>query len=357
MATELGGHDRFLYRTLVSLLVVAAVGTGMAAVMHRLEAQPDPLNLVVPGLLSLGFATLALLCWKRPAQWWLWVWCGFVLGLIGIATPAWAFTLRAWATGGPRLVDTLPPISAAVLPLLIATIIFAPPRLMVLLVWMVWIAVASPILVYLLAHPAELLTPRGQDLAITLGPVMLMVMLYVPFHRALVARVSQLQMDHASAEALAQRDSLTGLHNRRAGEALLRAQLLATDGNDALILFDIDHFKRINDSHGHPVGDEVLREVAQRCQQRLRKSDFCARWGGEEFLLLVRGSGDEGMLRVAEELREAISSAPIGPAGQVTASFGVTLLSPGDTPVACLQRADQALYAAKAQGRDRVVRA
>jgi len=146
MATELGGHERFLHRTLVSLLAVAAVGTGLAAVMHRLETQPDPLNLVVPGLLSLGFATLALLCWKRPAQWWLWVWCGFVLGLIGIATPAWAFTLRAWATGGPRLVDTLPPISAAVLPLLIATIIFATPRLMVLLVWLVWIAVASPIL-------------------------------------------------------------------------------------------------------------------------------------------------------------------------------------------------------------------
>ena len=89
---------------------------------------------------------------------------------------------------------------------------------------------------------------------------------------------AKLTTANAALEELSQRDGLTGLYNRRAGENLLAKLVASPERSDALVLFDIDHFKRINDTHGHPVGDEVLRQVARRCEGLLRKEDVFARW-------------------------------------------------------------------------------
>jgi len=123
-------------------------------------------------------------------------------------------------------------------------------------------------------------------------------------------------------------------------------------------VIDIDHFKRINDTHGHEVGDVVLRQVAQRLPRALRATDFVARQGGEEFLVLLPDTGAQQAQGVAEKMRRALALEPVEPVGTVTASIGVATLTPeieiaGD-PVALLRRADDALYAAKRAGRNRV---
>ena len=155
-------------------------------------------------------------------------------------------------------------------------------------------------------------------------------------------------------------DGLTGMLNRRAlGHRLeeLRAQAEVTGEPVAVITGDIDHFKHVNDEHGHATGDAVLVDVAYRLRKRLRAFDLAYRLGGEEFLIVLPGATLGDASAMAEDLRSAIAGAPVGGLA-VTMSFGVAG-SGGDgfDGDAVLAAADEALYAAKAAGRDRVVTA
>ena len=160
---------------------------------------------------------------------------------------------------------------------------------------------------------------------------------------------------------LAMTDTLTGLPNRRAMEA--RAAQLegrgAEDGGFAVVLLDLDHFKTVNDRHGHAGGDRVLAEVGRRLPPLLRQQDRLGRWGGEEFLALLPGTDGDSARHVAERMREAMRAEPVplddGRVIEITASLGVAAGAPGESLEAVLARADLALYRAKAQGRDRVV--
>ena len=125
----------------------------------------------------------------------------------------------------------------------------------------------------------------------------------------------------------------------------------------SLVMFDIDNFKSINDSHGHQVGDEVLVEICQRISRHLRRSDILARWGGEEFMVLLPHCNDVKGRKLAEKLRNLIVNEPIGLVKSASASFGVTQLQEGEERDHLLQRLDGALYQAKTLGRNRVVRA
>lgn len=161
------------------------------------------------------------------------------------------------------------------------------------------------------------------------------------------------------AEARARTDMLTGLPNKRALDETLK-RLVAQTGRSATVLaavlFDLDHFKLINDRHGHEVGDEVLAAVGAIVPTTLRASDFSGRFGGEEFLVLLPDTGREGAVQAAEKLRAAIAEIELeGQRGQVTASFGVAVL-PDDAGAGAelLRVADRALYTAKASGRNRV---
>jgi diguanylate cyclase (GGDEF)-like protein len=162
----------------------------------------------------------------------------------------------------------------------------------------------------------------------------------------------------ALAERRAASDTLTGLPNKRAAEDMLK-QLVAQAGRTisplAVIVFDLDHFKRINDSLGHPKGDEVLAAAGSVIKGTLRDSDFAARFGGEEFLVLLPGSDRENGGRVAEKLRSAIAGLRVPEVDGISASFGVAALpEDADSREQLLRRADRAMYAAKRSGRNRV---
>ena len=162
-------------------------------------------------------------------------------------------------------------------------------------------------------------------------------------------------------ESMALTDPLTGLLNRRAMEQRLReaAHAFQRSGRGvSVVMADVDHFKRVNDVHGHAIGDRVLRAVAALLSEQLRAHDAVARWGGEEFLLLLPETGAATACEVAERLRaaaEARLAAAAGIGEAVTMTFGVALLERGMRVGECLKHADDALYAGKAAGRNRVV--
>jgi len=158
-------------------------------------------------------------------------------------------------------------------------------------------------------------------------------------------------------QRLATTDTLTGLRNRRAFNEFMELEIKRAErhGNAlSLIMFDIDDFKRINDTFGHHVGDDVLIHVAKLIGERIRASEILARWGGEEFIILLPQSNVEHAVHLAGELRERMQAHAFPGAGTVTASFGVTRFSVGDSMDSLLQRADAAVYRAKANGRNRV---
>jgi diguanylate cyclase (GGDEF)-like protein len=158
-------------------------------------------------------------------------------------------------------------------------------------------------------------------------------------------------------------DPLTGAFNRRHFDSRLRS--LTGEGNaaesrrpapsNALLALDVDHFKTINDRHGHDVGDEVLKAVVALVEQRKRQSDQLFRTGGEEFMLLLAGTTREDALKVAETLRELVAQAPLLAGETVTVSIGVSMQMPGQGGSDWMKRGDQALYEAKRAGRNRVV--
>jgi diguanylate cyclase (GGDEF)-like protein len=153
-------------------------------------------------------------------------------------------------------------------------------------------------------------------------------------------------------------DALTGLYNHRYLQERLERETKLADRNGqpvSLILLDLDHLKRINDSHGHRSGDAALRYVATTMKNTVRDVDVCARYGGEEFVIILPQCPGDDAIDVAERLREAIASSPVPGIGQVTASIGVA-----SYPMAArnkeelVEMADRAMYLAKASGRNRV---
>jgi diguanylate cyclase (GGDEF)-like protein len=162
----------------------------------------------------------------------------------------------------------------------------------------------------------------------------------------------------AIAERRAASDTLTGLPNKRAAEDTLKRLVAQAGRNEApmaAIVFDLDHFKQINDKLGHPKGDEVLASVGSVVKGTLRDHDFAARFGGEEFLVLLQGTDREGGRNVAEKLRIAIAGLRVPEVDGIRASFGVAALpEDADGREELLRRADRALYVAKRTGRNRV---
>lgn len=154
-------------------------------------------------------------------------------------------------------------------------------------------------------------------------------------------------------------DMLTGLANRRAFDARLEAEharCVRQGAPYALIMADLDHFKRVNDTHGHEVGDEVLIELARRLRNALRTEDELGRWGGEEFMVLLRDAGQHEAELVAEKLRLAVADSPFhtsaGPLA-ITTSLGIAVFIGEEMPSMVARRADIALYGAKENGRNR----
>ena len=166
-----------------------------------------------------------------------------------------------------------------------------------------------------------------------------------------------LEIEKSEYEKSSKEDPLTGCLNRAGfGGVLLREQekLNRTGGPVSFMIFDIDHFKEVNDTYGHLVGDEVLVNLAKLVQGMIRNTDSLVRWGGEEFVILSDDTSIQNAAFLAEKLRKAIESATLITQQQVTCSFGVTEMIPGEDPKSFIARADKALYSSKENGRNRV---
>jgi diguanylate cyclase (GGDEF)-like protein len=232
-----------------------------------------------------------------------------------------------WASGGAR---------SFLQPLLLFTALFIayffPPRLAWPLAALFVATFATPLLydpdAVALSYPARALTFAASIAGMTVAMQLLK-------RRLLRAEERQ--------RAMAERDPLTGLHNRRSFDAALEGAV--AEGGGALVLFDFDAFKAINDEHGHPVGDAVLCAVGDACDAVTRDADCLARIGGDEFAVVAPGAGSAGVSRIVTALEEAIATAGL-PDGipSVQASFAWAV-APGDadTPAALLERADQRL--------------
>lgn len=156
-------------------------------------------------------------------------------------------------------------------------------------------------------------------------------------------------------EEMASVDQLTGLYNRYKFTELfvsLYATMVKRENDMSLIMLDIDHFKNINDTYGHNIGDKVLVEISNILKQYFRNVDIVGRWGGEEFVVLVPTANSVNGEKIAEKIRIAIKEAKILDDLQVTASFGITEIKLGDKLEVAISRADEALYEAKNSGRD-----
>jgi len=176
---------------------------------------------------------------------------------------------------------------------------------------------------------------------------------FANLQRTLVAWRDTAQEMHT----LAHTDALTGLANRRAAQEVLGREVARADRYDrdvAVLMLDLDRFKVLNDTYGHPVGDRVLVALAERLRAHVRASDLVARWGGEEFVVVAPETATSQARKLAEHLRAQVAKDAFLDGHRVTVSVGVASFRPGDDIEALVSRADAALYRAKEAGRNRV---
>lgn len=249
----------------------------------------------------------------------------------------------------------------------LATAAVQMPRRQVLAVTLL---IALLALLLLLVHGSAFSLPladtgqrwlSGLWFSVVLAKIAVINLIGSALREALLQSHQRLAVALEQVRELSEQDELTGLANRRSVMAQLeglQARLAGGGPPYSVAILDVDHFKRVNDQHGHAVGDAVLREFAQAVAASLRSSDRVARFGGEEFLLVLPGMGNPADAAMsADRVRQAVQQhvwAALAEGLQVTCSIGVAVGQPGDTLAALLQRADVALYRAKAEGRNTV---
>lgn len=162
--------------------------------------------------------------------------------------------------------------------------------------------------------------------------------------------------DKKELEYLSNHDPLTGLYNRGYFQREITKKIKSADRYDqnfGLIMFDVDYFKQVNDTHGHDIGDNVLKVLSQAVLESIREDDILARWGGEEFIVIANGAHKEELIGLVEKLQSKIKKLSFKKVKQITVSFGITVYKEGESEESIQKRADKALYLAKNNGRDR----
>jgi diguanylate cyclase (GGDEF)-like protein len=213
---------------------------------------------------------------------------------------------------------------------------------------------AEAVVIAILAMIAmvPVLMPTSDAIGITTVLITLSVVSMFAYIFAAIARGQ-----HRALMRLATRDPLTGAANRRALDEKLDELVRDRRRNPlpaSLVMLDLDHFKRLNDTHGHAVGDGVLVSLTEVLRMRLRLTDSLYRIGGEEFVVISEGSDLEGAEHLARQLRTLVEANELGPGMPVTISLGVAEHQGGETAAQWLRRADEALYSAKREGRNQV---
>jgi diguanylate cyclase (GGDEF)-like protein len=275
--------------------------------------------------------------------------------LFAMSSIAWSYAITGPARG-------------AVIAIMVVTLLFGmfgvEPRIAPRLGLVAFAALAS-VMVWRAATLPERYPPLVEAVhalfaAIVIGGSAVVVSRIGKLRARLAAQKKELGDALALNRELATRDALTGLLNRRAMVELLAREhprIERGQGPLAVALLDIDWFKRINDTFGHGIGDEVLRRFAATVKAQLRAADALARWGGEEFLLLMPGTHVDDARTVLDRLRAAAARGgfeQIAPQLSVTFSAGLVAMQEGESQDAAIDRADRALYRAKQAGRNRV---
>jgi diguanylate cyclase (GGDEF)-like protein len=346
--------DRYV-RTAVMIMLVLALFAGLCATaIHWLAPVHRLMDMIIPPSMCLLYGGLIIALLRRPDRVQGIAQIALLAAGLALAAPAWLYVFEAILTPGVQLIAILPPVSSLFVVFLVMLMIFIPGWRAFFMAALSWVLIALPVLAYLLLHLQEMWTPRGRDLVLAYGPVSIMIVVLLPVQRGLVGKIRRLASERNQMEVMLHQDPLTGLQSRLLGERMLR-ETLREQNAAGVIMLDLDRFKAINDSLGHPAGDQVLQAVARGCKAYLRAGKSISRWGGEEFLVIVPDVDAAGLQTVAERLRSVIAELPtIASVGQVTASFGTTLIQPGDDMESVLQRVDEALYRAKQQGGNRV---
>ncbi len=237
---------------------------------------------------------------------------------------------------------------------------------------MVWTAMAFGLAALFLLTDKPIAMPHGSFaerfatmtvFILTIGRCMFIGIFSSAMRQSLYKSGVDLKEAYKRIEELSELDDLTGSFNRRCIMGVLDEEIARAHRSQApcsVALIDLDWFKRINDTYGHPTGDEVLRTFAITVFANIRPIDKFGRYGGEEFLLLLPDTPGEGATRILDRLRAIVADldwSAFSPGMQVTISAGVATLKPNETPDIILARADSALYAAKARGRNRIASA
>lgn len=347
--------DRRKIRVYLGLLGLSTLGALMALLVNVARGAPSPVitaaalvvtasNATLAGLTLAGRMRLAVLEWVLLVSFTTVIVANLVHGL-------YLAPLDAGAVDGGRAAMHWVPVAFVVAYIALDARRAAPVSLGILLG------------IVLVVAPAFLADPEAGAGIVSAEEFVQVVLAYavtlvaLSFFAGLPQRLVRWRATAYEMRELAFSDALTGLANRRWAEAQLDLELARTErygGGFAVIVVDIDRFKRLNDVHGHAVGDEVLVGLAATLRRSLRATDRVARWGGEEFLVLAPETPLPAAIELADTLRRQVAATPFDHGLVVTISLGVAGWERGDTRGTLVERADAALYRAKGAGRDRV---
>lgn len=393
-------------RTLIFSLGLFNLSFALVVFVYQRCRKHDMPHLRAWQLAKLVAGSGYLLGWSRPlwgAEWVPWIYAGNLMQWLGIAME---LAVYARFLGAPRWVPVVRAAMMVAVPVFIATVWLASSNHPMILVGtgiaaLLYLAMSalslnqfrqSPQLLLMMSAldgalggclalkviigllGVELVSYQNNGINIGLYTLAFVVMCINGFGFLLQVQQrfeQQLQQAKEAAERLNQAlesanaqlshmattDMLTGLWNRRHFESMVRQEMARADRHEqalSLLIFDLDHFKGINDIHGHLAGDRVLVELTALARQHTRGCDLLARWGGEEFMLLMPDTGPQQAMTVAEKLRSAFEAQQIPQVGRVTASFGVAGYLPNESLDSWISRIDAALYQAKQAGRNSV---
>lgn len=317
----------------------------------------------IPLAISIGFAAVALV---------------ITAVFIGLVASRWldrfptvnVNQLQLAIAAGLQLVFAVlaPPLAFFFLTNLFIVFAFGVLRLDAREAFVAWVTLAAGLALVLWRAGGQLSMPHATAFELVLvwlsytsafGRYVLLGVLGTRMRTKLRQRADELAASARHAEALANLDELTQCLSRRSLGRLLDERLAAARAGESfcIALFDLDHFKQVNDRYGHVVGDRVLQAFARVVQQTLRGSDALGRYGGEEFLVVLPGATQDASLMIVERIRARVAAhdwCSLAPGLSLRVSAGIAVCIDGDTVASLTERADKALYRAKDEGRDRV---
>lgn len=276
----------------------------------------------------------------------------FFITVYSFVTPAWYFTLGSelndWV-----FVDEFPPISGVILIATAVLIVMVPNnwlRYMVVL----WCSVCAPILIYLIAHPDELSTARGREMVVFFGPGGALFFIVLSYQRDLILQFTKVEAHLKHSRRLADHDELTKICNRR-GLIYWLSKNVKDKPNISGLIIDIDHFKHINDSFGHEAGDSILKQVSRLLEDCVSSQGCLARWGGDEFVILINNMPAHQVEQLANQCLMTIREHDFPIVGRITCSIGVGINIESTDIDSIIRNADASLYKAKQLGRNQVI--